>query len=337
MKLGIVGLPQSGKTAIFTALTGEEPGADAAAGRSVTKIVRVPDRRLERLRDVFKPRSFKPATFEATDFGASVSRESRLAAERESDAMLAVLNAFSADAKKQFENLELEWTLSDLGIADKRVDKLRVQVKKPTPKEEKERDVFELAVMERALETLKQEKPLRALALEPRERAAIKHYNFFTLKPALYVANSGESALGKPAPAGVPAGVVVAGKLEAELSLMTPEERATFLADYGISEPARDRLLHAAYRLLGLHAFFTTGEDEVRAWTIPLGAKAPQAAGAVHSDIERGFIRAEVVHFDDFEAAGSTMKAAKAANKVRLEGKDYVVKDGDMIEFRFSV
>jgi hypothetical protein len=336
MKLGIVGLPQSGKTTLFTALTGEEPGPDAAAGRSVTKVVRVPDRRLERLRDIFKPRSFKPATFEATDFGAGVSRESRLALERESDAMLVVLNAFSADPAKQWGDLEVEWTLADLAVAEKRVEKLRANVKKPLPKEEKERDVFELSVLEKCVPALAAERPLRTLSLEEKERAAIRHFNLFTLKPLLRVENVPESALGAYA-AKVEGSIVVAGKLEAELAAMPPEERATFLAEYGIAEPARERLIHAAYRLLGLHAFFTSGEDEVRAWTIPVGTRAPQAAGAIHSDIERGFIRAEVVHFDDFEAAGGTMKAAKAANKVRLEGKDYTVEDGDMIEFRFSV
>jgi hypothetical protein len=335
MKLGIVGLPQAGKTSIFTALTGEAPGADAAAGRSVTKIVRVPDKRLERLRDVFKPKSFKPATFEATDFGAGVSREARLALERESDAMMVVLNAYATNPQKQLGELETEWMLSDQQIAEKRVEKLKVQVKKPTPKEEKERDQLELAILERCVAALAKEQPLRAVTLEEKERAAIKHYGFFTLKPMLLVENIAETAIGKPG--AVAGSSVVAGKLEADLAQMPADERATFLAEYGITEPARERLIHAAYRLLGLHAFFTSGEDEVRAWTIPVATKAPQAAGAIHSDIERGFIRAEVVHFDDFEAAGSTMKAAKAANKVRLEGKDYVVKDGDMIEFRFSV
>jgi GTP-binding protein YchF len=337
MKLGIVGLPQSGKTSIFTALTGEGPGADAAAGRSVTKIVRVPDKRLERLRDVFKPRSFKPATFEATDFGAGVSREARLALERESDAMLVVLNGFSGDPAKQLGELEMEWILSDLAIAQKRAEKLRLQVKKALPKEEKERDQAELAVFEKILPVLTDEKPLRDLALEPKERLAIKHYNFFTLKPLLLVENVSETGLGKPAR--VPGALVIAGGIEGDLAQMDPSERDTFLGEYGIKEPARDKLLHAAYRLLGLHAFFTAGEDEVRAWTIPQGLKAPQAAGAIHSDLERGFIRADVVAFEDWEAVGPTpsMKAAKAANKSRLEGKDYVVRDGDIIEFRSGV
>jgi ribosome-binding ATPase len=336
MKLGIVGLPQSGKTSIFTALTGKPPGADAAAGRSVTEIIRVPDKRLERLREVFKPKSFKPATFEATDFGAGVSREARLAAERESDAMLVVLNAFSADPKKQLGDLEADWLLSDLAQVEKRVEKLRVLVKKPTPKEEKERDVLELSILERALGGLQKETPLRTMPFEPKERAAIKHFGLFTLKPMLLIENYPETQLGSYKPK-VEGSFAVAGKLEAELACMDAAERAGFLADYGIAEPARERLLHAAYRLLGLHAFFTSGEDEVRAWTIPVGSKAPQAAGAIHTDFERGFIRAEVVHFDDFEASGSTMKGAKAKNLVRLEGKDYVVRDGDMIEFRFSV
>ena len=337
MRLGIVGLPQAGKTTVFAALTGEPPGADALAGRTVTKIVRVPDRRLEKLRDVYKPKSFKPATFEATDFGGGVSKEARMAQERESDALLVVLGGFAPGAKpeKDLVELETEWVLADLQIAEKRVEKLRAQVKKPLPAKEKEKDEAELAVLERCAAALAKEQPLRALGLEPKETAIVRHFGFFTLKPRVIVRNVSEKDLPYPKTApGAP--VPVCAKLEAELAEMAPDERAAFMGDYGIEEVARDRLIHVAYELLGLHSFFTAGEDEVRAWTLPVGTKAPDAAGAIHTDIQRGFIRAEVVAFADFDAAGG-MKQAKAANKVRLEGKDYLVRDADIIEFRFSV
>lgn len=339
MRIGIVGLPQSGKTTLFAALTGEAPGADALAGRTVTKVVRVPDRRLERLRDIFKPRSFKPATFEATDFGPGVSKEARMAQERESDAFIVVLNAFApgANPEKDLADLDADWILADLAMAEKRLEKLRVLVKKPTPAKEKERDEAELAVVEKVVAALSKEQPLRALGLEPKEATLIKHFGFFTSKPRVIVRNIPEAALPYPkGPVSLAAPLPVCGKLEAELAEMPPDERAAFLADYGIDEVARDRLIHIAYELLGLHSFFTAGEDEVRAWTIPIGTKAPEAAGAIHSDIQRGFIRAEVVSYADFEAAGD-MKKAKALNKVRLEGKEYVVRDADIIEFRFSV
>ncbi len=340
MRLGIVGLPQAGKTTLFAVLTGEAPGPDALAGRTATKVVRVPDRRLERLREHFKPKSFKPATFEATDFGPGVSREARMAQERESDALLVVLNAWAAgtDPARQLAEIDTEWTLADLQVAEKRVERLRAQVKKPIPQKEKDALEAELAVLERCVPALGAERPLRALGLEPREAALLRHFNFFTLKPRLIVHNVAESALPYPEEEASDAEgpLLVCGKLEAELAALPPEEREGFLRDFGIREPARERLIHRAFQLLGLHAFFTAGEDEVRAWTIPVGARAPEAAGAVHTDMARGFIRAEVVAYADFEAAGG-MKQAKAAGKVRLEGKDYVVRDADIIEFRFSV
>jgi hypothetical protein len=339
MRIGIVGPAQSGKTSTFAALTGEAPGADALAGRTVTKVVKVPDRRLERLRDIYKPRSFKPATFEATDFGQGVSKEARMAQERESDAFIVVLDAFAPGAApdRQLSELDTEWVLADLQVAEKRIEKLRAQVKKPIPAKQKEEDEAELAVLEKCAAALAAEKPLRTLALEPKEVARVKHFQFFTLKPRVIVHNVSEKALPYPAGGDGPeAPIAICARLEAELAEMPAGERTAFMADYGIAEVARDRLIHRAYSLLGLHAFFTAGEDEVRAWTIPVGTKAPEAAGAIHTDIQRGFIRAEVVAFADFEAAGD-MKKAKALNKVRLEGKDYVVRDGDIIEFRFSV
>jgi GTP-binding protein YchF len=338
MRLGIVGLPRAGKTSVFAALTGEPPGADALAGRTITKVVRVFDRRLEKLRDAFRPKSFKPATFEATDFGPGVSKEARMAQERESDALLVVLNAYAPGAKpeRDLAEIDTEWVLADLQVAEKRVEKLRAQVKKPIPAKEKEAAEMELQVLERCTAALAAETPLRAIGLGAKESALVKHFNFFTLKPRLLVRNVAESALpyGPPGPKDAP--LEVCAKLEAELAEMDPEERVAFLRDFGIEEPARERLIQRAYELLGLRSFFTAGEDEVRAWTIPAGTKAPEAAGAIHTDIQRGFIRAEVLAYADFEASGG-MKQAKAAGKVRLEGKDYVVKDADIIEFRFSV
>ncbi len=339
MRLAIVGPPQSGKTALFAALTGEPPGADAAAGRTAVKVVKVPDARLDTLAQVYKPKKYTPAAFEAVDFGSSLSREQYLAAVRETDGLLICVAACAKGAPplaKQLEDLETEWALADLAIAEKRVEKLRVQVKKPTQTREKDQE--ELTLVERLAAALGSGKPLREVPIEPREELTIRQYAFLTLKPRIVVENVGEDRLPYPEaepPPGAP--VPVCAKLEAELAELPPEERQAFLADLGIREPARDRLVRHAYRTLGLQSFLTAGEDEVRAWTVPVGTKAPRAAGTIHTDFERGFIRAEVVAYDDFVASGGTLKAAKAKNRVRLEGKDYVVRDGDIIEFRFSV
>ncbi|RME71521.1 MAG: redox-regulated ATPase YchF [Planctomycetota bacterium] len=335
MKLGIVGPPQAGKTTLFTVLTGQQPGPDALAGRTVSKMVSVPDPRLERLREIFEPRSFKPAMFQAVDFGAAVSAAAREGEERTADAFLVVLPLYAGlDPAEALEELDLEWTLLDLGIVEKRIERLEKAVVKPTP--HREQDEKELARMRRLAAALGEQRPLRELALDDEERLALRPYGFHTLKPRLVIHNVDEQAL--PYPDTEPEAVVtVCGSLEAELAVLPPEDQADMREGFGIEEPARPRLIRAAYRLLGLISFFTVGPDEVRAWTIPAGTPAPVAAGAIHSDLQRGFIRAEVTAYDDFIAAGGSLKAAKAANVTRLEGKDYIVQDGDILEIRFSV
>jgi ribosome-binding ATPase YchF (GTP1/OBG family) len=335
MKLGIVGPAQAGKTTLFTVLTGDPPGPDALAGRTVAKMVQVPDPRMEHLREVFDPRSFKPATFQAVDFGAAVSAAAREGEERTADAFLVVLPVFSgAEPAEALAELDIDWTLLDLGIAEKRIERLEKSLKKHSPT--KDQDEKELELMRRLVGTLAEEQPLRSLGLEPAELETLKPYGFHTLKPRLVVHNVGEDAL--PYPGEEPGAVVsVCGSLEAELSQLGPDDQAEMLEGFGITEPARPRLVRAAFRLLGLISFFTVGPDEVRAWTVPAASTAPAAAGAIHSDLQRGFIRAEVTAYEDFVSAGSTLKAAKAANVTRLEGKEYLVQDGDIVEIRFSV
>ncbi len=335
MKLGVVGPAQAGKTTLFTVLSGEAPGPDALAGRTVSKMVQVPDPRMERLREVFKPRSFKPAAFQALDFGTAVSAAAREGEERTVDAFVVVLPLFAgADPETSLAELDIEWTLLDLGIVEKRIERLEKQLKKPTPS--RDRDAKELELMRRLAAALAEERPLRALDLEPAELALLRPYGFHTLKPRLIVHNVGEDAVQHGADER-PDVVTVCGALEAELAQLDAADRQEMLEGFGIEEPARPRLIRAAFSLLGLISFFTVGPDEVRAWTIPAGTTAPFAAGAIHSDLQRGFIRAEVTAYDDFIASGASLKAAKAANRTRLEGKDYVVEDGDILEIRFSV
>ncbi|MHC4392168.1 MAG: DUF933 domain-containing protein [Planctomycetota bacterium] len=342
MKLGITGPPLSGKTSLFTLMIGEAPGADAQAGRTVTKIVRVPDPRLEKLRDVFKPKSYKPATVQLTDYGMAVSHDQRIGEERTAEALIVCLPAFEGkDPAAAAADIDAEWTLLDMQTAERRVEKIDARLKRPIPAKEKDELAKEREFMARVLAWVSDEKPLRDMELEPRELERIKPYGMFTLKPRLLIVNVDEGALPYPASGKaeppLEEALVVAASLEAELALMDPDERESFAGEYGITELCRDRLIKAANELLDQRAFFTSGEDEVRAWPIQCGATAWEAAGAIHSDIQRGFIRAEVTAYDDFIACGATMKGVKAEKKLRLEGKDYVVQDADMIEFRFNV
>ncbi|GIW73331.1 MAG: hypothetical protein KatS3mg102_2873 [Planctomycetota bacterium] len=335
LRLGIAGPPQAGKTTLFTVLTGEPPGSEQLAGRTAARMVQVPDPRLEHLREVFRPRSYKPASFQAVDYGAALGVAARTGEQRTADALLVVLPAFGgADPEAARGELEVEWAVADLEVVERRLERLRKAVTKPTPS--RERDLAELALLERLAADLGAGRRPQPDELEPEALALLRPFGLLTLKPRLWVRNVGEEAL--PYPEDEPAGVLtVCGRLEAELACLSPGEQGELLELYGIAEPARARLIRAAFALLGLISFFTVGEDEVRAWTVPAGTPAPRAAGAVHSDMERGFIRAEVTGFADFVAAGSSLKACRAAGTSRLEGREYAVQDGDIVEFRFSV
>ncbi len=354
MRVALIGLPQSGKTTLFSAVTGQEV-SPAQMGQEQMAVVKVPDARLPVLADMYHPERIVHATLDFVDFpgialntpqGQSEFRR-HAANMRNADALVVILRQFASDASPPYRErldpsadlaeLTTELYLADLEVATNRVERLRKQVTKPTPTQEQ--DKRELALLERCQEALENEKPISSVIHADEEAGVIKSYAFLTLKPWVLVVNVNESDLGEGVDlAGVGDAVVLtlSAEIEAEIAQLDEADRADFMADLGIAEPARDQLVRGCYDALGLISFLTVGDDEVRAWTIPQGTTAVEAAGKIHSDIARGFIRAETVTYEDLTDAGD-MKAAKAAGNVRLEGKSYVVQDGDVINFRFNV
>ncbi len=320
-------------------------------------VVRVPDARLDRLIEMFRPEKSVYATIEYMDMPGSVIELARTGVQsqalRELDALVHVVRAFedeavplaegSVDPKRDIENVELELILSDLAVVEKRLERLEKDLKKQkSPSLEKEFQV--LKVCKAALE---KQTPLREIELGAEDSKAIRGFTFLSLKPMLYVLNLGEGDAARAnvaeqfaADAGLKqrlrTGVsAICGRVEAELAQLSDADAAEFLASYGLKESAISRLIHAGYRLLGLMSFFTVGEDECRAWTIRAGMTAMEAAGEIHSDIQKGFIRAEVTKYEDLMSAGSFAEARNRA-LLRLEGKEYVVHDGEIVHFRHS-
>jgi len=365
VKLGIIGLPNSGKTTLFNALTGQ--GIETTAypeplsGEAHVGMVSIPDERVDRLSGIYQPKKTTHADVmcaDITGFARGISAEkgkSTLAAlVWDADAVIHVVRAFADDSVMHpggaldpagdVAALELELVFNDLELTETRLERIENSMKKGVGRELE----LEKAVLEKCRAQLEEEKPLRNLGLSEEERAAIGSLQFLSVKPELVVVNVGEDELDSDETRATVAAIeefyqgkdalvfALSAKIEMELAGLEPEEAALFLEDLGIAEPARNRVLGAAYELLGLISFLTVGEDEVRAWSIRRGTPAVKAAGKVHSDIERGFIRAETVAYEDFIAAGS-MAAARDAGKVRLEGKDYTVADGDIINFRFNI
>jgi ribosome-binding ATPase len=356
MKAGLVGLPSSGKSTLFQLLTGAAP----LAGRPEARLgmARVPDPRVDALARMFSPRKTTPATVEYVDVPGTAKGEGAalvdLPALRGVDALVHVVRAFdndvvphpegSVDPLRDVRVLELELMLADLGQVERRLERLDQNIKKARRAE----DVAERELFLRLKESLEAERPLRELTFPEAERRLLRSHSFFTEKPLLLAVNLGEDGIGGAAAFLQSAGlqewaqrpqvglVAVSAPIEAEMSQLSPEDAAAFRADLNLSEPGVERLARASYALLGLISFLTAGEDECRAWTIRAGTRAQQAAGAIHSDIERGFIRAEVVPFEELIAAGS-IAACRDRGTLRLEGKEYVVKDGDVVNFRFSV
>jgi GTP-binding protein YchF len=354
MQTGIIGLPQVGKTTLFRIMT--KAAVDAKGGQATkVGIAKVPEPRLAQLATLYNPKKITHATVQYVDLGGMQKDRMRdaLAQLREVDAIAHVIRVFedpsvphaegNIDPLRDAINLELELMLSDLDQITRRLERVEKDLKKAkNPLLD-----LEKATLDKCKAHLEAEKPLRELELTPEERKPISGFLFLSQRPMLYVLNLGDDEAGELATAverhklGAlqrrpnTAVVAVCGRLEAELAEMEDAEAAELLASYGLKEPGLNRLIRATYDLMGLIQFFTAGEPEVRAWTIHKGSPAVKAAGAIHSDIEKGFIRAEVVRWNDLLAAGS-LAAAREKAQVRLEGREYIVQEGDVILFRHS-
>jgi ribosome-binding ATPase len=362
MQIAIIGLPNSTKTTVFNALTRANLETTAFSSGQFevhTAVVDVPDSRVDRLSEMFRPRKtiYAKVTYAdiaglAKGVGAGGLSGPLLNTLSQSDALLHVVRAFedpdvphsegSIDPCRDISIIDDELLLSDQIIVERRIERLEAGIKKGGDKLQRAKDEAELELFRRLLAHLETGAPLRDMGLDEHETKSLRNYGLLSLKPMLIVLNVGDN----PTDISIEQlcnyhhqNVVTAtiqGRLEMELAQLPPEEEADFLASYGISEPGLNRVIRMSYKLLGLQSFFTVGEDEVRAWTIHVGEDAVDAAGVIHTDLARGFIRAEVINYDAMIAAGSQAKA-KEKGLLRLEGKEYVVKDGDILNIRFNV
>lgn len=368
MKLAIIGLSNSGKTTVFNALTGQNLETTlypTVSGEPHLGVVKVPDSRIDKLAGIYKPKKITHATVEYIDYigltkGDVEQNRKVFDLIKDADSIVHVVRAFEDDAVshpltgvnplRDIETVELELIFGDLEFVEKRLARMEEgsrRGKKPDEKEKK--------LLLKCKDALEKEIPLRNVFFDEEEERAMRPLQFVSTKPEVLVINVGEHDLGTDRAMNLQkevegyfskdkgasqitryASLALCGKIEMEIAQLSPEEARAFLDDLGIQEPALNKLIHVSYGLLGLISFLTVGEDEVRAWTVTKGTDAHKAAGKIHSDIERGFIRAEVVHYEDFISCGA-MHAAKEKGLLRLEGKTYEVKDGDIINFRFNV
>lgn len=381
LTVGIIGLPLSGKTTLFNALTragAQISGYPTSTVQANRAVVQVPDERLDRLAEIFHPRKIVPTTIEFVDVAGlgqatDSARREGLSAEfighiRNADALAIVLRCFdnpqaphpagSVNPVRDLDDLMAELAITDLATVDKRLDTTSRKAKSGDKKFQEE-----LVFLKRLREHLNEGRPASELTYNSIEESILRELFLLTIKPRLYVVNVSEDALAAAGdalvsrePGAAPAGevamvlavreraqaegaeiIAVSAKLEAELGELPEAEATEYLEALGLPALGADRVIQAGYKALNLISFLTAGEDEVRAWTVTRGSKAPVAAGKIHTDFEKGFIRAEVVHYDDLMADGGSMKTAREHGHVRLEGKEYVVRDGDIIEFRFNV
>jgi GTP-binding protein YchF len=357
MKIGLIGLPKSGKTTLFNLLTGANVATarfDTGRAELHAGVARVPDPRVDRLSALFKPKKTTYATFEVVDL-AGIAKGERAGLEtkefRNADALLHVVRAFpdevagAPDPRRDIVELETELILADLEVVDRRLERLEASIKK----QRKEAEVREQEILRRLKTALEGETPLRAVELSVEESKAIRGFTFLSEKPILHCLNLDEKAIADAPRVVEKYGLAtlaaqkrtrvgwVSAVIETEVAQLAGEEQQAFLADLGLKEPAINRVLSDCFGLLGLISFFTVGEDEVRAWPIPEDTRAQDAAGTVHSDIARGFIRAEVNGYEELVAAGGSFADLRAKGLLRLEGKDYIVRDGEVCHFRFNV
>ncbi len=364
MKIGIIGLPNSGKTTVFNALTrGEAPTEAYSSGRMEvhTAVVQVPDERVDRLAEMYHPKKVTYATVQYTDIaglargmGEAGGLSGALLNEvSQNDALLHVVRAFTdpnvlhpegeVDPARDIQIMETELLLNDMTIITNRLERIASRLGKGGDPKERQALAEEKALLERLLAALEEEIPVREVALSPEEEKFLRGFALLSQKPLLILLNIDddvdESIADEYRDIIQGEHVAVAalrGKLEAELAQMDPEEAQEFLAEFDIPEPGLSRIIRLSYKLLRVQSFFTVGEDEVRAWTIPVGATAVEAAATIHTDLARGFIRAEVVSYEDLMDAGSMAEARKRGT-LRLEGKEYVVQDGDIVHIRFAL
>jgi len=357
MKIGLIGLPKSGKTTLFNLLTGSSVATaryDTGRAELHTGVARVPDPRVEVLHGLFKPKKTTHATFEVVDL-AGIAKGERAGLEtkefRNADALLHVVRAFADEAlgapepRRDIEALETELLLADLEVVERRLERLEASIKK----QRKDAELKERELLVRIKAALEAERPLRAETLTPDEDKLLRGFTFLSAKPIFHIVNLDETSIAAGDRVVETFGLAdvalrprtrvgwVSAVIETEIARLEGDEQQAFLADLGLAEPAIRRVLRECYALLGLVSFFTVGEDEVRAWPIPQGTRAQDAAGVVHSDIARGFIRAEVNGYDELVAVAGSFADLRARGQLRLEGKDYVVRDGEICHFRFNV